>query len=107
MNFGLSEVGIVAGATLASTAFGYMAGKGIYKMAVPSAAMGGLIGLSGGTGLAMQNSWGTSPNPLLPLTLLVQLRVDPDHDSSLSPTRCRASDGLLPQRRGGGQVHPD
>jgi hypothetical protein len=60
-NFGVSEAQIVVAATVASTAFGWMAGRNIYKMQGPSAAMGGLIGFSGGMGLAMQNSWGARP----------------------------------------------
>lgn len=60
-NFGVSEVSIVVAATVASTAFGMMAGRNIYKMQGPSSVMGGLIGFSGGMGLAMQNSWGARP----------------------------------------------
>jgi len=57
-NFGVSEAQIVVAATVFSTAVGMMAGRNIYKMQGPSSVMGGIIGFSGGMGLAMQNSWG-------------------------------------------------
>ena len=55
-------------ATVFSTAVGMMAGRNIYKMQGPSSVMGGIIGFSGGMGLAMQNSWGARPACHVPLT---------------------------------------
>mmetsp|Transcript_24500 Transcript_24500/g.40993 ORF Transcript_24500/g.40993 Transcript_24500/m.40993 type:complete len:106 (+) Transcript_24500:73-390(+) len=57
-NCGLDELKLAAGATLAATAYGCLAGKSVRGMAGPSAYMGLIIGLSGGALLAYQDSAG-------------------------------------------------